>query len=147
MQKILILIALLSFGTTLFAQTNFTGSYKLKEIQHVNGPEYSNAMAKALVIRLTADSLFTGKRGLAMNGARLTFFGEENRKMVRALSWSADKKSFKVITVIYMPGNDKEVDLTREDTYSMVGAELVINRKSIESNSENWEAKGIYTKE
>lgn len=147
MKKIFILMVLLSVSMAGFAQVNFTGSYKLKEIKHVAGPEYSNAVSETLVIKQTGDSLWTGKRGVAMNGAKLVFVSEEGRKVVKSVLWAADKKSLKVTTVIYMSGNDKEVDLTREDTYSMVGGELVINRKSIESNSENWETKGIYTKE
>lgn len=143
----ILIIAIIITGFNAKAQSNFTGSWKLREKTHISGPEYSNAMAEALVIKQNADSLWTGKRGLAMNGTRLIFFGEENRKMVKALSWAENKKSFKVITVIYMPDNDKEIDLTREDTYSMVGTELVISRKSIETNSESWETKGIYTKE
>ncbi|SMC44082.1 hypothetical protein [Pedobacter africanus] len=146
-KKIILLILCLGIAIALHGQTNFTGSWKLKQILQVAGPEYSNAMAEALVIKQTADSVWTGKRGLAMNGTKLVFFGDENRKMVKSFSWAADKKSFKVTTVIYMPGNDKEIDLTREDTYSMVGVELVLQRKSIESNSESWETKGIYTKE
>jgi len=145
--KKLLIIALVLAGVNAQAQTNFTGSYKLKEKQQIAGPEYNNAMAEEVMIKQNADSLSTGKRALAMNGTKLTFAGEENRKMVRSLTWAADKKSFKITTIIYMPGNDKEIDLTREDTYSIVDSELVINRKSIESNSENWETKGTYTKE
>lgn len=147
MKRILILIALLSFSTALFAQTNFTGNWKLKEKQHISGPEYGNAVSETLTIKQTADSLSTGKRALAMKGSKLVYTGEENRKMVRSLSWAADKKTLKISTVIYMPGNDTEIDLTREDTYSMAGSELVLQRKSIESNSESWETKGIYIKQ
>jgi hypothetical protein len=161
MKKILILIALLSFSTALFAQTNFSSSYKLKEKAHVSGPEYGNALPSQMKIEQRKDSLLIVsttigtdgqetqvKTAFAMDGKKaVTVNPKTGRKYARSLSWAPDSKVLKLVTVFYLPDNATEVDFTREETWTLDGTSLQVQKKSIENNSENWETKGIYTKE
>ena len=73
---------------------------------------------------------------------------ESNRKIVKSIAWSADKKTATFTTAIYVPGNENEVELTRIDVWTLSpdGKQLTIQRKSVETKSENWEVKGSYEK-
>lgn len=134
------------------AQTNFSGTWKLKETEYVTGPHYSNAMAEQLKVTQKADSLIlesgTSRSAIAFNGdPTISTSASTKRKSTRSLAWSADKKSLVMTTAISLPDNPNEVDLTRVDTWTMEKGTLTINRKSIETRSETWEAKGTYIKE
>jgi len=52
--------------------------------------------------------------------------------------------SFLIKTVYYLPDNDNEIDFTRLDTWLLKEGELMIDRRSVETNSETWETVGIF---
>jgi PAB1-binding protein PBP1 len=149
MSKIVVLSVSVFLSVAAIGQTNFSGVWALKSKEHINGPQYSNALTEEITVKQTADSISTGKRSVAMNGKPTSSKDQEsNRKIVRSLAWSADKKTATFTTAIYAVGNENEVELTRVDTWALSpdGKELTIQRKSIETKSENWEAKGSYQK-
>lgn len=145
------------------AQTNFSGTWKLKEKQHISGPEYSNALATDIIVRQTADSLITetvsagtdgqevrSRSSVPLNGKAVSSTSVQSaRKVTRSISWSPDKKTLTLTSHIYKAGDENEVELTRIDTWGLSpdGKQLLINRKSVETVSENWEARGTFDKQ
>jgi hypothetical protein len=149
MSKLTVLSIALLLSATVFGQTNFSGSWVLKSKEHINGPQYANALAEEMTVKQTADSISTGKRTVAMNGKPSSAMDtESNRKIVKSIAWSVDKKTATFTTAIYVPGNENEVELTRIDVWTLSpdGKQLTIQRKSVETKSENWEVKGNYEK-
>lgn len=149
MKKLKTLIAILFIGTGAFAQADFSGTWVLKNKEYVNGPQYGNALAEEVVVKQTKDSVTVGKTSVSMNGKGTTVMNKEsNRKSVKSIAWSKDKKTATFTTAIYAEGNEKEIELTRIDTWTLSpdGRQLMVNRKSVETKSENWEVKGTYEK-
>lgn len=136
-------------SAVLFGQTNYSGTWVLKSKEHINGPEYQNALQEEMTVRQTKDSISTGKSSVALNGKPTTTISKEsNRKLVKSVGWSSDKKVATFTTAIYAEGNEKDVELTRVDSWTLSpdGKQLTVLRKSIETKSENWEVKGVYEK-
>jgi PAB1-binding protein PBP1 len=149
MRKVTVLLVATLLSATIFGQSNFSGVWVLKTKEHVNGPQYSNALTEEITVKQSADSITVGKRTIAMNGKTSSIVDKEsNRKSVKSITWSADKKTATFTTAIYAVGNENEVELTRVDTWTLSpdGKQLNIQRKSIETKSENWEVKGVYEK-
>ncbi|MDF2192597.1 hypothetical protein [Paraflavitalea sp. CAU 1676] len=156
------LLLLLLCSSAAVAQTNFSGTWNLQNKQHVLGPEYGNALASAITFQQQTDSLIiesvsVGAEGqevksrsaVSMDGKSLTALSKNsNRKYIKSLKWSADKKSLVITTVFYVEDNPNEVDLTRVEILSLSpdGKQLNLEKKSIETRSENWEVKGTYAK-
>lgn len=148
---------------TAFGQNNLWGTWVLQSKQHVSGPEYVNALARQITLRQEADSLIiqminidgngqeiSSRQTVAMNGQPVTTVStKSNRKLVKSLNWSSNKKDLIITTVFYVPDNPGEVDFTRVETLSLSpdGRQLNIYKKSVETRSENWEVKGVYDKE
>jgi hypothetical protein len=149
MRKIFVLSVAVLLSATMFGQTNFSGTWVLKSKDYIEGPKYGNALTEEITVKQAADSISTGKTTVAMNGKPTTTkSAETNRKMVKTIAWSADKKVATFTTAIYAEGNENDVELTRVDTWTLSpdGKQLTIQRKSIETKSENWEVKGTYEK-
>jgi PAB1-binding protein PBP1 len=149
MSKVTVLLVATLLSATVFGQSNFSGVWVLKTKEHVNGPQYSNALAEEITVKQSADSITVGKRSVAMNGKTSSVVDKEsNRKSVKSVAWSTDKKTATFTTAIYAVGNENEVELTRVDTWTLSpdGKQLLLQRKSIETKSENWEVKGVYEK-
>jgi len=149
MRKVTVLLVATLLSATIFGQSNFSGVWVLKTKEHVNGPQYSNALTEEITVKQSADSITVGKRTIAMNGKTSSIVDKEsNRKSIKSVAWSADKKTATFTTAIYAVGNENEVELTRVDTWTLSpdGKQLNIQRKSIETKSENWEVKGVYEK-
>jgi hypothetical protein len=163
MKPLTIIITFCVITTHLVAQVNFSGKWTLKEKQHILGPEYANALQQQMTIEQNKDSLIiesisTGadnketksRVSVPMNGTKVySVSPTSGRKITRSLSWSADKKMLTITTPIAQQGNENEVELTRVDTWKLSadGKQLVINRKSIETSSENWEVKGVFERQ
>lgn len=144
------------------AQNNVLGTWILQSKDHIFGPEYANALPKQMRINQQADSLIlesiniggngqdvNSRQAVPMNGQPLTMTSlATKRKYIKSLQWSADKKSLVLTIVIYIPSNPDVVDFTRVETWSLSpdGKQLNISKKSIETRSETWEAKGVFIK-
>ena len=149
MRKTSVLAVAVLLSATAFSQTNFTGTWALKSKDYIEGPKYGNALNEEITVKQGADSISTGKVTVAMSGKPTTTKSvETNRKMVKTIAWSADKKVATFTTAIYAEGSENDVELTRVDTWTLSpdGKQLTIQRKSIETKSENWEVKGTYEK-
>ncbi|NCU05439.1 MAG: hypothetical protein GXC73_15825 [Chitinophagaceae bacterium] len=141
-----------------FTQTLFTGHWKVKEKNHVGGPEYSNALQEEMMIDIVKDSLIVSSISTGGNGenirSRISYSlnGSQSvntsvtskRKHVRSCLMSADKSMITLTTIFYMPGNENEVDFTRVEIWKMEKGQLLINKKSIETNNDTWEVKGVF---
>ena len=159
---LIVAIITIMSAATFSQQTNFSGTWVIREKQHVTGPEYINAMAKQIKVEQAKDSLIietvtdggegkdvTSRQSYALNGkpsfATSTI---SKRKYTKTLAWSPDKKVLTITTVFSMPENEKETDLTRVETWTLSadGKHLNVDKKSIETRSETWEVKGAFEK-
>jgi hypothetical protein len=124
--KPLAIIIALAISTSIQAQTNYTGTWSLKEKQTALGPEYANALPDKLNVEQNKDSI-----------------------IIESISKGQDNQETKSRVAIAQQGNENEVELTRVDTWNLSadGKQLIFNRKSIETTSENWEAKGVFEKQ
>ena len=159
-----LIVAIITFmsAATYSQQTNFSGTWVIKEKQHVTGPEYINAMAKQIKVEQAKDSLIietvtdggegkdvTSRQSYALNGKpSFATSATSKRKYTKTLAWSPDKKVLTITTIFSMPENEEETDLTRVETWTLSadGKHLNVDKKSIETRSETWEVKGAFEK-
>lgn len=163
MKKSICLLCSFLFVTLLSAQVKLSGTYVIKSKEYIIGPKYANALPKQITISQSPDSLFlesvsigsdgkdvTSRQGIALNGAFATSISSSsNRKLVRSLGWSADKKTVTITTVFYVPESETEIDFTRVDKLNLSenGRQLNFHKKSIETKSETWEVNGVFQKQ
>lgn len=163
MKNIFVLCVILFINSMSFAQVNFSGTWIMKEKQHIQGPEYDNALPNHFKVDQQKDSLCIevssiGKEGgyvmnrlaVAMNGhSTETISPSSKRRIVRNISWSADKKSLKLTAIFYMPEDGTKVDFTRIEIWMLSADEhqIKVNKKSIETRSETWEVDGTFEKQ
>ncbi|AXY74766.1 hypothetical protein D3H65_12570 [Paraflavitalea soli] len=148
-------------ATTAFAQSDLSGTWALQNKQHVSGPDYANALPKQITINKQADSLIiesvnmgaegqdvTSKQAVAINGKSVTGVSPSQRRLIRSIKWTEDKKGLILTTVFYRVGNPTEIDFTRIETLSLSadGKQLNIDKKSEETQSETWQVKGVYAR-
>lgn len=157
-----ILVLMLCMGQLSYGQNNLSGTWSLQNKEHIEGPEYGNALPLQMTFQQKTDSLIVesvfingegqevkSRQGLALDGKTSTNTSTvSKRKYVRSLKWAADKKSLTITTVFYVEDNPNEVDFTRVEvlTPSADGTQLNIDKKSIETRSETWQVKGVYAK-
>jgi N-methylhydantoinase B/oxoprolinase/acetone carboxylase alpha subunit len=154
MKRILITAAAVITCAATFAQTDFSGTWKLKTKEHISGPAYGNAIPEEFKVTQTKDSIViesgTSRVSYAMNGGETSSVGATSkRKSVRSVTWSEGKKVVTLKAVISVAENPNEVDLTRIETWGLSadGKTLSLDRSSVETRSENWQTKGIYEKQ
>lgn len=161
--KIYVSIAAILITTTLNAQTNFSGTWSLKEKQHVNGPEYSNGVPNKLNVQQSKDSVIIeyitidgdskeskSRVAYPMNGKSYTMVSPSSgRKTVKYLEWTLDKNSVTFTNDIYKQGSEDDIELTRIDDWKLSpdGKQLLLHRKSVETITESWEVNGTYEKQ
>lgn len=144
---------------TATAQDNLSGTWTLQNKQHIAGPQYANSLPKQVSIHQQADSLViettsigsggkdvTNRQAVPMDGKPVTI--DKTRKLVKSLKWMNNKKGFVLTTIYYRTEDPKAVDFTREEDWqlSQDGKQLNIDKKSIETRSEDWQVKGKYEK-
>jgi hypothetical protein len=153
---IIVVLALIAFTVPGYSQTNFSGTWNLKEKQHIKGPEYANGAPAAFSVEQSKDSIVitypenNSRVSFALDGKATSNIGAQSgRKVVRSLKWSADKKTVTFTSDIYKAGNENEIELTRIDAWSLSpdGKQLNFHRNSVETITESWEVKGVYGKE
>jgi hypothetical protein len=145
-----------------FSQENVSGTWILESKQHMAGPNYANSMVKQVSIFQQNDSLVfesvhvdgsrnevVSKHSLPLNGQSLTSNTKANRKLIETLQWNKDKQTGFVITrVYYRTESPSEIDFTRVETWSFSSdaKQLTIDKKSIETRSQDWHVKGLFNK-
>jgi len=141
-----------------FSQTNFSGIWVLKTKQQLTGPEYLNALPTKIIVTQQKDSIVIESTTIGPDGTEATIkqviaidgkpyystTQSSRRKYVRTFQWVKSNNSFLIKTVYYLPDNDNEIDFTRLDTWLLKEGELMIDRRSVETNSETWETVGIF---
>lgn len=152
---------LFHLATSIYAQGDFSATWVLHNKQHIAGPQYANSVPKQLTISKQGDSLVietvsTGGGGkeavnrqvLALNGQPSVISGFGNRKLIKSLKWSVEKDQYLLTTVYYRTEDPNAVDFTREETFTLSkdGTQLTLDKKSIETRSEDWQTKGVYKK-
>lgn len=153
------IVAGILLHATATAQDNLSGTWMLQNRQHIAGPQYANSLPKQVVILQQADSLIietinidgggkdvTNRQAVPMDGKPVTI--NKTRKLVKSLKWANDKKGFVLTTVYYRTDDPSAVDFTREESWNLSknGKQLNIDKKSIETKSEDWQVKGTYEK-
>lgn len=162
MKLYLTIIAML-ITASLNAQTSFSGTWSLKEKQHISGPEYSNGVPNKLNVLQNSDSVIIeyitidadnqeskSRVAYPMNGKNYTMVSPSSgRKTVKHLEWTSDKKSVTFTNDIYKQGSDDDIELTRIDEWKLSpdGKQLLLHRKSVETITESWEVNGTYVRE
>ncbi len=150
----LLFIALFAFNS--MSQTNFTGTWNLKEKQHINGPDYANGAPAAFTVDQSKDSIFiftpedNSRVSFPRDGKMITTKGKTSgRKIIRGLKWSEDKKTVIFTSEIYRVDNENEIELTRIDEWKLSPDEKQLNfhRRSVETITESWEVKATYDKQ
>jgi hypothetical protein len=148
-------------NTMAVGQSPISGTWALQNMEHVTGPEFANALPKQITLHQQADSLIietiavgadgdvSTRLSVPMNGSPYTAISTaSNRKYVRSLKWTNDKKGLTLTTVFYTTEDPTKVDCTRTEAWSFSpdGKQLNIEKKSDETRSESWQAKAIYDK-
>jgi|GEM_PF-1245050 len=157
----LLSIAFFMQATAAFAQSDLAGTWALQNKQQVSGPDYANALPKQITINKQADSLIiesvnigaegkdvTNKQALAINGKSVIGLSPSQRRLIRSLKWTDDKKGLILTSIYYRLDNPTEIDFTRIEILSLStdGKQLNIDKKSEETQSETWQVKGVYAR-
>ena len=122
--KIYVCIMAMLMTATLQAQTNFNGTWSLKEKQHISGPDYSNGVPNKLNVQQTKDSVIIeyisidgdnkeskSRVAYPMNGKSYTMVSAASgRKTVKHLEWTLDKKAVTFTNDIYKQGSEEDID-------------------------------------
>ena len=161
--KIYVCIMAMLMTATLQAQTNFSGTWSLKEKQHISGPDYSNGVPNKLNVQQTKDSVIIeyisidgdnkeskSRVAYPMNGKSYTMVSAASgRKTVKHLEWTLDKKAVTFTNDIYKQGSEDDIELTRIDGWKLSpdGKQLLLHRKSVETITGSWEVNGTYEKQ
>jgi hypothetical protein len=137
-------------------QTNFTGTWKLKEKQAINGPQYGNAMPAqikvdqgrdSVIMESTYDESMIIRTALSMTGEALVTKNANGQKLVTNVKWVENKKIMIITTTFYLPDNENTVDFKRISSWSLDGNILTIDKTSVETTHESWETKGVFEKQ
>jgi len=158
------LLLFVALGLSVFINAqDFSGNWVQQSKQHVSGPEYTNAIQKKMTINQRPDSILiisvntgadgqdiTGRQAICTNGKPFIISNKASRRKYSiSTAWSADKKTLTIITIFSMSDNENETDFTRVETWilSADGKQLNVDKKSIETRSETWEVKAMFTKQ
>jgi hypothetical protein len=147
---------------SVFAQTDFSGSWKFVNQESVSGNLYSNGSPKTISITQTKTNISIEKITATGDGKDVTltdmvsFDGKASetittskRKKVIVGEWSADKKTFTETVNIYSLTDVGKVDHKVTDIYSLSDDDktLSLDRKDENGvNGEVWESVATYEK-
>lgn len=144
-----------------FAQENLSGTWVLENKQLIAGPNYANSLGKQITITIQNDSIIfesinvdgtrneiINRYSLPVNGQPLTS-NKNNKKVIQTFQWNPDKMTgFVINRVYYHEKSSEEIDFTRIETWSFSpdGKQLIVDKKSVETRSQDWQVKGIFKK-
>ena len=145
---------------SIHAQTDFSGSWIFKAQQSVSGNLYSNGSPKIVTIKQDQQSITMDKTTAGMNGdvassETVGFDGKpvetvtpSHRKKTITGSWSADKKSFTELTLIYDNSDTTKLYHTVTDVWTLEEGQWQLDRKDKNHlNGEIWESKAVYNRQ
>jgi thioredoxin-related protein len=163
MKKLVLILALLPILCD--AQQNLSGNWRLKERKTLNGPTYSNAIAKSMTIKqdnetITIDGIFglgdrdTLLKETVMYGSKPvteTVTRSGKRKTV-VFNWDNNQKTAERFVTIYSIENAEKKESTTSDIYILLeqGNTLKLSRyyegKGDLENNQNYSSEAIYEK-
>lgn len=143
------------------AQTDFSGTWLLKDHQSISGILYSNGVPKQITVTQTPKTLIIEKITAGADGADFTTIDTlpsdgkafnsitaSKRKKETTLKWNADKTGCMIQSMAYNPQEANKVDFRNTDTWILENDQLVQVRKNENfTNGETWESKAIYDKQ
>jgi hypothetical protein len=160
MKTILVIaIGIFGFVSAATAQTDFSGTWILKEQKIITGQLYSNGVPKEMVITQTGDVVTIDKTTASADADVKTSEtpGTEakpfvtttpsKRKKLITIKWDTDHKGFTEIANLYSAADNTKLEITYTDHFSMEDVTLVLLRK-VENlfNGDNWSSTSTYDK-
>lgn len=154
-------VAGILLASTAAAQTDFSGTWILKDHQSISGILYSNGVPKQITVvqspktvileRITAGADgkdFTTKDTLPLNGKAFKSLTASKRNKETTWVWNADKSACTIQYKAFNTQDPKKVDFRNTDTWKIENDQLVQVRKNENfTNGETWETKAIYDKQ
>jgi hypothetical protein len=159
-QKIILAALLISAAGTLKAQTNFSGTWVIKEKTPLTGQDYANTIAKAITVTQTADSITFSRTSIGQTAdvtfaetiglnSKLTLRHTLNRKETVTLTKTAD--GFTETATFSKEGSENEPDYQRTEVWTLAadGHTLTIikNFQSLVNPDDKWSVKGTFVKQ
>ena len=140
MKKLIFLLATVFFTTIVFAQTDFSGTWKLNSSKSKLSDEFSMAPKEIIIIQKGNDmsverhSEFQGQEftisdKFTLDGKECINDGWQGSKKKSTAVWSDDNKSLKITTKL--PMQDEEMTIVA--VYNMDGKNMVITSSASSS--------------
>ena len=155
---ILIFATMLLYTISAIGQSNLSGTWGQQKIQHISGPNYQNAIPAFITISFTSDSLFVQTKGRNTNAEPFVFSVPINgqsvtteygrKKRTRTFVWKPEKNGFILTTLFFRTEDLNQIDFTRVEKFQLSndGRELTLEKKSIETRSEDWHTNAVFVK-
>jgi len=157
--RIVVVVSLIATTGLVHAQSNFSGSWAFRDQQSISGTLYSNGSPKSVAIaqdsktisitKVTAgnDSDVTSTETVSFDGKPTETTTASKRKKSITCQWSADKKTFTEIALVFDATDSTKLYFRTTDAWSLDNGKLVLDRKAEnQSNGEVWESKATYDK-
>lgn len=140
MKKLLVAVIAVLCSVTLFAQTDFSGTWKLNNSKSKLGEQFSMA-PKTIIVEQTGNNMSVEKHSefqgneikstdkYTLDGQECINKGFRDTEKKSKVVWSADKKSLTVTSKIPMQGES----MTITEVYTMKDGSMVIQSKSSSS--------------
>jgi len=140
MKKLIFLFAAVFFSTVVFAQIDFSGTWKLNSSKSKLGDQFSMAPKEVIIVQKDNDmnverhSEFQGQEftindKFTLDGKECINDGWQGSKKKSTAVWSDDKKSLKITTKL--PMQDEEMTVIA--VYKMDGENMVIESSASSS--------------
>lgn len=154
MKTITCIIVSLIFSAQVFAQANFSGTWKLNESKSQFGGQPTGSVFSGLKVTQTDRSLtITGSRDngtsttalYPMDGSNMTMPLDNGRKMAANLKWTADKTGLTRYSAYYSQGDQPDYSSTEEWRLTDGGKALILTR-TFNRNGNAVTIKAVYDK-
>jgi len=162
MKQLIYCAAFMLISVIVSAQkTDFSGNWNFLDQKSISGTMYSNGVPKLIKITQKKDAInfekitagadgndITANEELDVTGKPFETKSTSGRKKLITLKWDQDGKGFTVTANLYNKDDDKKLEFTYTDKYSMAGASLIMVRKAENfTNGESWESRSNYEKQ
>lgn len=160
MKKAILLTCAVAIGYVVSAQSNFSGKWIFVNQESVSGTLYGNGSPVSFVVKQDANSITIERTSMGADKNNIVvtetiLFGgkptetkaSDGSPKTLSATWSADKKSFVLESIIYNASDKSKQQRKIIDTWTMDNGRLLLQRKSENfANAEVWESKAWYEK-
>jgi hypothetical protein len=143
------------------AQTNYSGTWLLKDQKSISGQLYSNGVPKQMTITQTGDVITIDKTTAGADGTDVKStetLGTDDkpfvtttpakRKKLVTIKWDTDGKGFTEIANLYSAADNTKLEFIYTDMFTLEDAKLILIRKAENlMNGEVWQSKSTYDKQ